>query len=366
MQCTRAAFVEYVVTATPLEVAPGDAPGKATITISVEARVVRRLLTVDPDARGWPDTVAAPLFEAATIPVMTTTRTLKGDASAWQGWQAQIQDREEMLRQWRSVPTHLENVVPRKTLVELVEGYLSEDDRQVMRFGQQMDALFAPPTDAKGLARCQDLAKQLAHWVDAATMEETAEALYRLCTRVEEDAAVMTTELRERHGAVFGEVEAQFRDEAAKGYCLPEKQCAFLDEMVFVFDGQYAPEEMRMLMTEYLNDLRARIEQASIALDGTRDQAEAERAGEIPDRVRALVWRRDQARCVVCGAASDLEFDHVIPRSLGGASTVRNVQVLCIRCNEKKGAQVARIAAARLERVKESDTLSLFDEAPDS
>jgi uncharacterized protein (UPF0248 family) len=56
----------------------------------------------------------------------------------------------------------------------------------------------------------------------------------------------------------------------------------------------------------------------------------------IPHDVRIAVWQRDQGRCVQCRATSYLEFDHIIPFSKGGASTVNNVQLLCRKCNLDK------------------------------
>lgn len=63
----------------------------------------------------------------------------------------------------------------------------------------------------------------------------------------------------------------------------------------------------------------------------------------IPHEVRVAVWQRDQGRCVQCGASGPgawLEFDHIIPHSLGGANTVGNVQLLCRRCNLLKSNRI--------------------------
>lgn len=68
-------------------------------------------------------------------------------------------------------------------------------------------------------------------------------------------------------------------------------------------------------------------------------QAEGRRA--IPREVRLAVWERDGGRCVECGTDFDLQYDHVIPIALGGASTAANLQLLCGPCNRTKGAAIA-------------------------
>ena len=50
------------------------------------------------------------------------------------------------------------------------------------------------------------------------------------------------------------------------------------------------------------------------------------------------MFERDGGQCVECGGNFDLEYDHVIPFSLGGATTVANLQLLCGDCNRTKGA----------------------------
>jgi len=60
----------------------------------------------------------------------------------------------------------------------------------------------------------------------------------------------------------------------------------------------------------------------------------------IPQSVKDSVWRRDNGRCAVCGSQQNLEFDHIIPFSLGGSNTYRNIQLLCETCNRTKGSRI--------------------------
>lgn len=60
----------------------------------------------------------------------------------------------------------------------------------------------------------------------------------------------------------------------------------------------------------------------------------------IPEAVRIEVWRRDAGRCVRCGAKEQLEFDHIIPVSKGGATSARNLQLLCKQCNLAKATSI--------------------------
>jgi 5-methylcytosine-specific restriction endonuclease McrA len=60
----------------------------------------------------------------------------------------------------------------------------------------------------------------------------------------------------------------------------------------------------------------------------------------LPDDVKLLVWTRDGGRCVKCGAAKDLHFDHIIPLARGGGDHAENIQLLCRACNLGKGARL--------------------------
>ena len=60
----------------------------------------------------------------------------------------------------------------------------------------------------------------------------------------------------------------------------------------------------------------------------------------IPQHVKDRVWNRDDGKCVQCGSNENLEYDHIIPHSKGGANTYRNIQLLCEPCNRKKSAKI--------------------------
>ena len=65
-----------------------------------------------------------------------------------------------------------------------------------------------------------------------------------------------------------------------------------------------------------------------------------DRRERVASDVKKEVWNRDGGKCVECGSREDLEYDHIIPVSKGGANTVRNVQLLCEKCNRSKSANI--------------------------
>lgn len=60
----------------------------------------------------------------------------------------------------------------------------------------------------------------------------------------------------------------------------------------------------------------------------------------IPEAIRSEVWRRDSGQCVRCGSKQNLQLDHIIPVSRGGATSVANLQLLCQSCNGSKGKKI--------------------------
>lgn len=60
----------------------------------------------------------------------------------------------------------------------------------------------------------------------------------------------------------------------------------------------------------------------------------------IPRLIQREVWQRDGGRCVECNTRAKLCFDHIVPFSLGGSNTLRNIQLLCEECNLSKSNRI--------------------------
>ena len=72
-------------------------------------------------------------------------------------------------------------------------------------------------------------------------------------------------------------------------------------------------------------------------IPGATAPAATKRSRSIPQDVKIAVAVRDQGLCKHCGtSAGPMQYDHVIPYSVGGDNSVENIQLLCRRCNTAK------------------------------
>ncbi len=66
---------------------------------------------------------------------------------------------------------------------------------------------------------------------------------------------------------------------------------------------------------------------------------------------RINIFARDKNTCQYCGKGfprTELNIDHITPRSLGGLSTWENVVCSCFECNKKKGGRTPEQAGMKL------------------
>jgi 5-methylcytosine-specific restriction endonuclease McrA len=107
----------------------------------------------------------------------------------------------------------------------------------------------------------------------------------------------------------------------------------------FFWDDQdLSAEDVHALAFERQLRAERKLQRAHAAVQ--LGQAPAARRQGIPLDLRRAVWERDGGRCTECGSGFELQFDHVIPVAMGGATTAENLQVLCGTCNRTKGASL--------------------------
>lgn len=108
------------------------------------------------------------------------------------------------------------------------------------------------------------------------------------------------------------------------------------------FEGQFYWENGHFDARDVLALIRQRQKQAQSRLDRAHLELELEmrpgpQRGPVPKDLRLAVFERDGGTCVECGSNFDLQYDHIIPVALGGATNFDNLQLLCSSCNQRKG-----------------------------
>ncbi len=101
-----------------------------------------------------------------------------------------------------------------------------------------------------------------------------------------------------------------------------------IDDLKFEFDKSH------------YNEMKDEILQFKSTYSNPKQTLPKKRSRRITQEVKDKVWNRDGGKCVECGSNENLEFDHIIPHSKGGANTYRNIQLLCEPCNRSKSAKI--------------------------
>ncbi len=110
-------------------------------------------------------------------------------------------------------------------------------------------------------------------------------------------------------------------------------------DLVYSTTETLTAADVKALALEAENKVKARLSRAR-ALMAQVDVLEHGGREPIPDDVKMFVWQRDGGKCVRCGSNRNLEYAHIIPVSMGGANTARNLQLLCEGCNRAKAGSL--------------------------
>jgi 5-methylcytosine-specific restriction endonuclease McrA len=60
----------------------------------------------------------------------------------------------------------------------------------------------------------------------------------------------------------------------------------------------------------------------------------------ITEELRDQVFNKSGGQCVLCKSKEKLQVDHILPFSVGGKTTIENLQALCKKCNLIKRATI--------------------------
>jgi hypothetical protein len=144
--------------------------------------------------------------------------------------------------------------------------------------------------------------------------------------------------LRPLRPRALAELEALQRDQpVVLMHCKRRCWWWFRDCFYWEDEGLDAHDVMA-LVVERERRRRRKLERAHAVL--RQERGGIARRAPIPRALRLAVWQRDGGRCVDCAGDFDLQYDHVIPLALGGATSLENLQLLCAGCNRDKGASL--------------------------
>jgi hypothetical protein len=69
---------------------------------------------------------------------------------------------------------------------------------------------------------------------------------------------------------------------------------------------------------------------------GLEWELDAHLAEPIPEDVKRLVYERYSGRCLACGSDQLIQYDHIVPWSMGGGNEPQNIRLLCAGCNRRQ------------------------------
>lgn len=100
----------------------------------------------------------------------------------------------------------------------------------------------------------------------------------------------------------------------------------------------HGPQDVKALLLTRARRRQRELEHAHMVMNS--EDVPQQRRDAVTREMRRAVYERDGGACAECGSTFDLQYDHILPVALGGATLAENLQLLCSRCNHEKGARL--------------------------
>lgn len=172
----------------------------------------------------------------------------------------------------------------------------------------------------------------------------------RLYTKGEKmEAYLAKKKAEEERRKAEEEKERERREEERERYLKQQEEERKQREEWWEREGKYEAqrkreEEIKKEIADKLKEKQRRQELEKIVRQELIEKGELfgdqAKRPPIPKEVADAVYSRDGGKCVYCGSTENLQFDHIIPFSKGGATSVENLQLLCQKCNLEKSNKI--------------------------
>jgi len=136
----------------------------------------------------------------------------------------------------------------------------------------------------------------------------------------------------------FTVLEATHQDRPARITQANGRTWWWLGDSYYWETAGYSDQDVLALIRSRERKSQQKLDRARMLLNAEHEPRQGRLA--ISREMKRAVYARDGGRCQQCGATFDIQYDHIIPVALGGATSIENLQILCGQCNLDKGADL--------------------------